>query len=341
MKICRVAFENLNSLAGEWEIDFETPAFADGLFIITGETGAGKTTILDAITLALYGRTARERISSEQNEVMTRSRAVARSEVEFTCPAGRYIARWEQRRARGKADGALGRVKISLFDVAEKKEIGEHRAGDTLKSIENLIGLSFAQFQRTAMLAQGRFDEFLSASDNERSEILERATGTEIYAKAGMEIFRRKQRAEAAAESLAESLAGLETLDDAQRAALDDAAGALREEQRAVKARLEEAARKLAAFSLAKEKEDAAAAELAARDAALAKARTECARAGDAAAGAFIAHAEAFFGSGAQSCAQSQAAMADAAGKKTSSFSSWLLRLNPYLLFLRTGAVSG
>ena len=57
MRILQIRFKNLNSLAGEWAIDLTHPAFlSDGIFVITGPTGAGKTTILDAVCLALYGR---------------------------------------------------------------------------------------------------------------------------------------------------------------------------------------------------------------------------------------------------------------------------------------------
>jgi exonuclease SbcC len=60
MKILSLRLRNLNSLKGEWKIDFSQPPFRDnGLFAITGPTGAGKTTLLDAICLALYHRTPR------------------------------------------------------------------------------------------------------------------------------------------------------------------------------------------------------------------------------------------------------------------------------------------
>ena len=66
MKIINLSFSNINSLAGFWSIDFTTPAFSDGLFVLTGPTGAGKTSVLDAICLALYGKTVREEQISKE-----------------------------------------------------------------------------------------------------------------------------------------------------------------------------------------------------------------------------------------------------------------------------------
>jgi exonuclease SbcC len=76
MRILSLRFQNINSLKGEWKIDFTQSPFKDNaLFAITGQTGAGKTTILDAICLALYHRTPRLTVSDNQNQLLTRQTA--------------------------------------------------------------------------------------------------------------------------------------------------------------------------------------------------------------------------------------------------------------------------
>lgn len=221
MKLNRISFENINSLAGKWSINFEDGKFEDGLFLITGDTGSGKTSILDAISLALYGRTVRERVTKDQNEVMTRGRGTAWAEAEFSNEIGRFRARWEQQRARGKAGGNLQNWRISLFDCLEEKDLSEHRTGDTLALIESKIGLTFEQFQRTMMLAQGQFDRFLTAKESERSEILQQATGTEIYSRVGEGINRAKKSAEEEVKTLKTRLGEVRLLDPEERAKLE------------------------------------------------------------------------------------------------------------------------
>lgn len=196
MKILKAIFENINSLAGRWEIDFTAPEYQDGLFLISGDTGSGKTSILDAISLAFYGRTAREQVSVTTNEVMTSGTGVARAEVEFSCAQRRFRAMWEQRRAREHSTGGLQNVRVMLFDCESEKFITAGTKAETLERIKSLVGLTFEQFQRTTMLAQGKFDQFLAATESERAEILQQAAGTQIYEKIGRKIFECRRTAE-------------------------------------------------------------------------------------------------------------------------------------------------
>ena len=245
MKLNRVSFANLNSLAGTWSIDFASQAFEDGLFLITGETGSGKTTILDAVSLALYGRTAREKVTKDLNEVMTRGCGFAWAEAEFSTAGGRFRARWEQQRARGRAAGKLQSVRMSLYDCVNDKDVSAHRAGDTLDLIASNVGLSFEQFQRTMMLAQGQFDRFLTAKESERSEVLQQATGTEIYARVGDGINRAKKAAEDAVSLLKARMLDVKVLDDAARAELESGWRERRERAEALESRLDVAQKQL------------------------------------------------------------------------------------------------
>lgn len=180
MKIISVHFSNLNSLYGSWKIDFEAKEFVDnGIFVISGPTGSGKSTILDAVTLALYGRTPRlSNIGSGQNEIMSRLASECFSEVVFKCAKGTYVARWSQYKARRKLDGNLQTVQRELFDKNGNILISGKNVPD---KIAELTGLDFERFTRSVILAQGGFSSFLSAKPSERSPILENISGTKIY----------------------------------------------------------------------------------------------------------------------------------------------------------------
>ena len=182
MRILQIRFKNLNSLAGEWFIDLTHPSYtSDGIFTITGPTGAGKTTILDAICLALYGRTPRlEQMSQKENGIMSRQTGECFAEVTFETPTGHYRCHWSHRRAYQKSDGNLqqARHEIANADTGEIIESGIQRTAST---IEYLTGMNFDRFTRSMLLAQGRFDTFLKASPSDRAPILEQITGTGIY----------------------------------------------------------------------------------------------------------------------------------------------------------------
>ncbi len=107
MKILELRFKNLNSLYGEWTIDFSTPEYtATGIFALTGPTGAGKSTILDAICLALYGATPRlGKITKNSNEIMSRQTGECYAEVTFESQAGTFSCHWSQQRSRKRAGG--------------------------------------------------------------------------------------------------------------------------------------------------------------------------------------------------------------------------------------------
>lgn len=182
MKILQLRLQNLNSLVGQWHIDLTDPAFiSDGIFAITGATGAGKSTILDAICLGLYGRTPRlAKISTSTNEIMARGTGECWAEVTFATPAGAYRSHWSQRRARGAVDGQLQPPQHEVAEVSSQKILAA-KLKDTEQLIGQLAGMDYDQFTRSMLLAQGHFASFLRAKPRERMPILEQITGTSLY----------------------------------------------------------------------------------------------------------------------------------------------------------------
>jgi exonuclease SbcC len=192
MRILYIRFKNLNSLVGEWEIDLTHPAFtSNGIFAITGPTGAGKTTILDAICLALYGRTPRlNKITRSGNEIMSRQMSECFAEVIFETSSGRYRCHWSQHRARKKSDGELQAPKHEISDAVTGK-IFETKIRGVAEQIESISGIDFDRFIRSVLLAQGGFAAFLQAGPDERAPILEQITGTEIYSQISIGVHQR------------------------------------------------------------------------------------------------------------------------------------------------------
>lgn len=246
MRILSLRLRNLNSLKGDWKIDFSQPPFKDnGLFAITGPTGAGKTTLLDAICLALYHRTPRmEAVSASTNELMTRHTFECLAEVEFEVKGKGYRAFWSQRRARDKATGNLQPPKVELARL--DGTIVTEKINDKLKLVEEITGLDFKRFTKSMMLAQGGFAAFLEAKANERAELLEELTGTDIYGLISQNVFQRMRDEESALGKLQARVDGVQLLDAAQldalkqeEAALDDRSRVLGTEQRSTQAMLQ------------------------------------------------------------------------------------------------------
>ncbi|WP_419671485.1 AAA family ATPase [Aliarcobacter butzleri] len=190
MKILKIKSLNINSLKGEFEVDFEKFLKDESLFAITGPTGAGKSTILDVITCALYGRTAR---LTNPNELMSRHTGECLCEVEFEVKGKVYRSSWSQKRARKSSDGAFQSAKMEL-SVVESGKVLESYLSKVPKYIEELSGLDFDRFIQSMMLAQGSFDAFLKAKENERSSLLENITGTQIYKQISQEIYQTYTR---------------------------------------------------------------------------------------------------------------------------------------------------
>lgn len=223
MKILSLRFKNINSLKGEWKIDFTASPFSEnGLFAIIGPTGAGKTTILDAICLALYHCTPRLKIiSSSTNELMTRGTADCLAEVEFEVKGVGYRSFWSQRRSRGKIDGNLQAAQVQLAKLSDDSILTD-KIGEKNQLVQSITGLDFARFTKSMMLSQGQFAAFLNADTNDRAELLEELTGTEIYgliSEKVHEYYTERKQALAQLEAKAE---GVELLSEEQLQALSE-----------------------------------------------------------------------------------------------------------------------
>lgn len=231
MLIRRLRFKNLNSLVGEWELDFTNPAVAsEGIIAITGPTGAGKSTILDAISLALYGRTPRlSSINANSNEIMSRHTGECFAEVTFETHARVYRSHWSQRRAQRKADGKLQDQKREIAD-ALSGEILASKIQDAADLAVKLTGMDFGRFTRTMFLAQGQFAAFLLARPDERAPILEQITGTGVYAAISQRVHERYVEERKKQEEASAVIQAIETLSPEEEERLSHELQQLREE---------------------------------------------------------------------------------------------------------------
>lgn len=260
MKILRIRLNNLNSLKGEHFVDLtEEPLASAGLFAITGPTGAGKTTLLDAVTLALYGKAARYGGESNPEHVMSRHCGQCSAEVEFEVPSGIFRAVWERRRARNKADGTLQQPKRYVYD-ADGKPLAE-QIREAEETIENLLGLNYDRFLRSALLAQGEFAKFLKAKADERAELLESLTGTEIYSRLGQRAHIEANRRETELQAKEAGLQQIQILGDEILKELKSAVAQGDERRKQLDQELEESGRmieKINALQAARANEDKA-----------------------------------------------------------------------------------
>lgn len=231
MKILAIRGKNLASLEGEFDIDFTIdPLKSSGIFAITGQTGAGKSTILDALCLSLFDNAPRlNKAESSVNvydvvdkmitqkdsrNILRRGTSEGYAEVDFIALNGdKYRSRWMVRRARGKADGALQATSIKLDNLTTNNE-EQGTKSNLLNRIVELIGLTFDQFTRAVLLAQGDFANFLKAKSSEKAELLEKLTGTEIYSRISVSIYQKTTEARTALDLILQRMNDVKLLTD-------------------------------------------------------------------------------------------------------------------------------
>lgn len=235
MKILSIRLKNLASLAGEHFIDFESePLASAGLIAIIGKTGAGKSTILDAMCLALFNKIPRlkdsdgkltdvdgsELLTNSPLTVLRRGTAHGFAELCFVAQDQKhYLVRWEIKRARENANGKLQSVQRYLKCLTDGVVVADKsKAVETY--IQQITQLSFEQFTRAVLLAQSEVTAFLKARDNERGELLEYLTNSAIFAKIGQLAFEKTKEVRLQREKLESVLGHLEIRSDEEIAEL-------------------------------------------------------------------------------------------------------------------------
>lgn len=228
MKFQKLTIHNIASIE-DAVIDFEAQPLADSeVFLITGKTGAGKSTILDAICLALYADTPRlystkmqgvtmdaekEVKIDDPRQLMRRNTTEAFVSLTFIGSNGvSYEATWAVARAYKKVSGSIKGKTWELKNL--ETEVTLTKDTEIKIEIRAAVGLDFNQFCRTTMLAQGEFTRFLNSKDDEKAEILEKITGVDVYSKIGAKVYELTDQKKKEWEDAKRIVEGTRTLTD-------------------------------------------------------------------------------------------------------------------------------
>mgnify|MGYP001743918566 FL=1 len=209
MRILRLTMDAVGPFPGNEVIDFE--AFSDaGRFLLSGPTGAGKSTIIDAIVFALYGKVSSGRDSSDSRIRSRYASEQAKTEVEliFSTSSGNYKVRRQPAYERVKKNGkgvTKQNAKAWLFKLDEQlREVSEPltKTSDVGTEITRIVGLSREQFTQTVVLPQGKFAQFLRSTSKDRQDLLQELFGTAIFEDLQLDLVERARKVKKNQEAL-------------------------------------------------------------------------------------------------------------------------------------------
>jgi exonuclease SbcC len=186
MRLVRLRIRNIASLRGEHIINFEEFLQDSSLFAITGETGAGKSTILNCVGLALYGQVYKKNVN--QLDVVTLGEKDGSIELIFQTRGVFYLAEWKARvkKHNGEPYSSPQPALRNLFKIEGRDFTSDREV--TGENPAELLNLSFDQFCKCVILNQGEFAKFLTSTFNDRKDILEKLYPGEDLENMGREL---------------------------------------------------------------------------------------------------------------------------------------------------------
>ena len=255
MKLKKLTIDNIASIEHA-VIDFDAAPLADErLFLITGETGSGKSTIIDCICLALYNSTPRlsSVVNAKNNgyenrlgngtidnyslndakQLMRRGSVSALITLSFDDDQGTpWTVTWGVQRANKRPNGRLQSISRTLKtdDGIEPAYLYQNTT-EVKNKITEMLELDIDQFMRTVVLAQGKFAEFINSKDDEKADLLEKMTGTGIYSEISKKIFQITKEKKSQRDLLKSQLDSYTLLDEEQKATIQNEIASLKQQQ--------------------------------------------------------------------------------------------------------------